>query len=105
MDECINPRLAKQLRICLPNHIVDTVREKGWIGCRDHLLIQKIKNEFDVFVTIDRGFEFEHNLNQLSFGIIILATPNNQMPSYERLLDRLLAAIIEIDHGKVVHVG
>ena len=42
MDECINPRLAKQLRICLPNHIVDTVREKGWIGCRDHLLIQKI---------------------------------------------------------------
>ena len=44
----------------------------------------------DIFLTIDKGFEFEHNLEQLSFGIIILEAANNQLPSKDRLLERLV---------------
>jgi len=55
----------------------------GWSGLRDHILIPQIHGHFDVFLTMDKGFEFEHNLERLSFGIIVLQAANNQMSSYE----------------------
>ena len=64
-----------------------------------------MQGRFDVFVTIDRGFEFEHNLSELSFGIIVMTTPDNQMPSYERLLEALVCQIQEVGPGKVIHVS
>jgi predicted nuclease of predicted toxin-antitoxin system len=104
VDECINPRLAPRIRSSLPQSSVDTVRELGWAGLKDHVLIQRIEGRYDVFLTIDKGFEFEHNLTQFSFGIIILTTANNQMSSYERLLDDLFRQIQPLSPGQVVHV-
>ena len=69
------------------------VKDMGWAGQKDHVLITKIEGRYDVFLTIDKGLEFEHDLKKLSFGIIVLTTPNNQMPSYERLLEELIRLI------------
>ena len=85
IDECINPRLAPLLRAAVSEASVVTVRDMGWAGQRDHVLIPQIQERFDVFVTIDKGFEFEQNVSKLSFGIIVLETANNQLPSYERV--------------------
>src|ERR1035438_1036760 len=38
----------------------------------------QIQGRFEVFLTIDKGFEFEHDLKKLSFGIVVLETANNQ---------------------------
>jgi|ERR1017187_5919202 predicted nuclease of predicted toxin-antitoxin system len=78
IDECINPRLARRLREVLPGCSVDTVRDLGWAGQQDHVLVPKIQGRFEVFLTIDKGFEFEHDLKKLSFGIVVLETANNQ---------------------------
>jgi hypothetical protein len=75
---------------------VETVRDLRWAGQKDHVLISEIEGRFDVFLTIDKGFEFEHDLKNLSFGIIVLTTTNNQMPSYERPLDELLRQIQDV---------
>jgi predicted nuclease of predicted toxin-antitoxin system len=104
VDECINPRLAPRLRSSLPQSSVDTVRDLQWAGLRDHVLIQLVEGRYDVFLTIDKGFESEHDLKQFSFGIIILTTANNQMPSYERLLEELVRQIQLLSRGQVVHV-
>jgi len=104
IDECINPRLAPRLRSALPQFSVETVRDLGWAGQKDHILIPEIEGRFDVFLTIDKGFEFEHDLKKLSFGIIVLTAANNQMPSYERLLEELLWQIQHVSPGHVVHV-
>jgi hypothetical protein len=93
IDECINPRLAGHLRRVLPQCSVDTVGDLGWAGQRDHVLIPQIQGRFDIFLTIDKGFEFEHNLKKFSFGVIVLETANNQMPSYERVLEALVEMI------------
>ena len=108
IDECINPRLAPRLRSALPGYGVETVRELGWAGQRDHLLVHQIDRRFDVFVTIDKGFEFEHNfehnLEKLSFGIVIIEAANNQMSSYERLLNELNQSIQAAVAGEVIRV-
>jgi len=64
-------------------------------------LLERARSHFDVFVTIDKGFAFEQNLRKLSLGIVILETHDNQMPSYERVLPELVAAIETVESGSV----
>ncbi|MGC9952178.1 MAG: DUF5615 family PIN-like protein [Bryobacteraceae bacterium] len=105
IDECINPRLARRLREVLPDCSVQTVRDLGWAGQQDHVLVPKIQGRFDAFVTIDKGFEFEHDLRKLSFGIIVIQTANNQMSSYERVMQELVRLIQSVEPGQVVRVN
>jgi predicted nuclease of predicted toxin-antitoxin system len=104
IDECINPRLALRLRAFLPGHVIETVRELGWAGQPDHILVRQIQGRFDTFLTIDKGFEHEHNVEKLTFGVVVLETANNQMPSYERLLEDLIRKIQSVAPGQVVCV-
>ena len=62
------------------------------------------RGRFDVFLTIDKGFEFEHHIKKFSFRIIVLTVANNQMPSYERLFEDLLRQIQSAEAGNVTHV-
>jgi hypothetical protein len=80
------------------------VPDVGWSGKLDHILLAEIQHRFDVFLTIDKGFEFEHDLRKLSFGIVVLTAANNQMPSYERLLQELIRQIQDVGSGQVVAV-
>jgi predicted nuclease of predicted toxin-antitoxin system len=104
IDECINPRLAPRLRTFLPDHVVETVRDLGWAGQQDHVLIRQIQGQFDVFLTIDKGFEHEHNVEKLTFAVVVLETANNQMPSYERLFEDLIRQIQSAAPGQVLRV-
>lgn len=103
IDECINPRLLTRQQSEFYGEVT-TVRNLGWTGRRDNLLRQDIVGRFDVFVTIDKGFEFQHNVARLPFGIIILTAANNQMVSYERVLQALVRRVRDIRHGTVAHV-
>ena len=103
VDECINPRLAQRLRVLAPECLVSTVRELQQAGLKDHILVRSIDGRFDIFLTLDKGFEFEHNLRRISFGVVVLTTANNQMPSYERLLGSLLQSIAQVKPGEVDH--
>jgi hypothetical protein len=64
-----------------------------------------MQGRFDVFLTIDKGFEFEHDLKKLSFGIVVLETANNQMPSYERVMQDLVRLILCVAPGQVVRAS
>jgi hypothetical protein len=66
---------------------------------------RKFRARFDVSLTIDKGFEFEHNLKNLSFGVIVLETANNQMPSYERVSEELVWLIQCVAPGQVVRTS
>lgn len=103
IDECINPRLARRLRDLLPDDSVDTLGDLGWSGQKDHVIVPKVQGRFDVFVTIDKGFEFD--LRKLAFGIIVIQTTNNQMPSYERLMQDLVRLVGSVAPGTVVRAS
>ena len=57
------------------------------------LELSKEQGHYDVFVTIDQGFELEHNLKKLSFGFLIIHVPKNTLEFYEA-----------IEGGQAVHV-
>jgi hypothetical protein len=83
---------------------VATAYDAGWHRLRDHQLLPLVQEQFDVFVTIDGGFEHEHNLRKLSLGIVIVHVARNKVEFYRELASQLLEAVARVKPGEVIHV-
>ena len=68
IDACIDPRVVEGFA----GYEVKTAFEMGWRSFKDHELVKRLQGQFDVLVTIDQGFEYEHNVKTLHFGIVIV---------------------------------
>ena len=82
-----------------------TVLELGWGGQPDHVLVQRLNGRCEVFLTVDRGFEYEHNLSLLSFGIVIVQVARNRPAYYEAVRDKIDRAVSSVRSGEVAHVS
>ena len=102
LDECVNPRVKRLLET---EHAVSTVLELGWGGFPDHILVERLQGRCEVFLTIDRGFEHEHDLSLLKFGIVIVQVTRNRLAHYEAIREKISQALFSIRPGEVVHVG
>jgi len=100
IDECVDPGI----RDFLTDHEVCTVGEANWLGTADYELVQLAQGRFDVLLTLDRGFEFQHNLSKLAFGIVIMHPARNRREDYEPLAIALCRAVETIQPGSVLHV-
>ena len=100
LDECVNPRLKE----AFPGHDVRSTHEMGWNNSPDGKLLHLAQEDFDVFVTIDRGLEHQQNLAKFDLGIVVVETLDNQMDSYRPLFSRLMEAVLEAKPGVAVHV-
>lgn len=101
IDECVDPRI----KFLLGDHDVSTVHEVGWDALKDGSLLTLAQEQFDSFLTIDRGIEFQQNLAALHLSIVILHVPKNQMIYYRLLQPQLLLAVEAARPGKAVHVS
>jgi predicted nuclease of predicted toxin-antitoxin system len=100
LDECVNPRL----RQAFPDHIVFTVSEGKWRELPDAKLIAQARGKCDVLVTIDKGFEHEHNLKKLTLGVVIVHVNRNRIEDYRPLFPSLRDAAERVRKGEVIHV-
>jgi len=100
LDECVDPGI----RDFLAGHEVRTVSEANWLGTADHELVQLAQGRFDILLTLDRGFEFQHNLSKLTFGIVIMHPERNRREDYERLASAMRRAVETLRPGSVLHV-
>jgi predicted nuclease of predicted toxin-antitoxin system len=100
LDECVNPRL----RLAFPNYEVLTVAGARWRALPDAKLITQAQGQCDV-VTIDKGFEHEHNLRKMTFGIVIVHIPKNRMEYYRPLFSALQDAVEGVNAWEIVHVS
>lgn len=101
IDECVNPRL----RQAFAGHQVQTVAEADWRALPDSSLVAHAQGKCDVLVTIDRGFEHQHNLKTLTFGIVIVHVRRNRMEYYCPLFQAIFEACEQVMPGEVRHVG
>ena len=101
LDECLPARLKR----FLPGHAVKTVPEIGWRSSKDGELLQLAAKSFDVFVTIDRSIEREHDLSRFRLGFIIAHVKSNRLVDFQPLLSDLIEAIGEVKPGEILHVN
>jgi predicted nuclease of predicted toxin-antitoxin system len=101
IDACVDPRVAE----LFPDHVVSTAYDIDWDTLPDHEVVRRCSGRFDVLLTADRGFEFEHTLRKLTFGIVIVHVQRNTVENYREIRDLMLAAIGDAQPGVVIHVG
>ena len=99
VDASIDPRLVE----AFVGDDVQTLFDLGWQHLKDNVLVKQL--ECDVFVTADRGFEHQHNLKSLSFGIVVVHVARNKIAFYRPLFPQLRNAIAAVRAGQVVHVS
>lgn len=94
LDEQIDWRLR---RMIAPEFIVSTVVKEGWSGMRNGALLRAAAERFDVFVTMDRGLEYQQNLTSLSLAIVVISARTNRLIDVQSAvptLNRVLATLL-----------
>jgi predicted nuclease of predicted toxin-antitoxin system len=101
IDECI-PRKFKN---GLAEHECKTVPEAGFSGKKNGELLSLAEEQgFQVFVTMDKGIEFEQNLAGRRIGVLILRAASNRLADLLPLTQACLKSIPSIKPGQIVNV-
>ena len=101
LDEQLPIDLSSQPR----GHAVETVAERGWAGIKNGELLSRMRGHYDVPITMDRGIEFQQQISNLPFGIVVVRARSNRMQHLSPLVPAILAAIAAAKPGRVERVG
>lgn len=101
LDENIPHDLIPQFA----SHDVSTVQGLGWAGIKNGDLLERARGAIDVFVTMDRKLEKQHDLSVLPFGVVVILARSNRMPDLFPLTEALRKTLAQTCPGKVEHVG
>lgn len=101
LDECI----PRPLRRELPDHEVRTVQEQGWDGQENgELLRLAAAAGFDVFLTADRGIEFQQQVPALGLAVVALRARSNDVNDLRPPMAAVRNAIAAVRPGTIVRV-
>jgi hypothetical protein len=101
VDECIDERF----RNSFPAHDCQTARYAGLAGLKNgDLLTAAEAAKFDVFLTVDQGFEYQQNLTARKLAIIIFRAKSNRLKDLLPLVPASLAHMRSIQPGQIVTI-
>lgn len=102
LDECI-PRAFK---LHLTGQNCQTVAEMGWAGKKNgELLTLAESGGFGVFLTIDRGIEYQQNLSARGIAIILMRSKSSRLQDLLPHKAEILEALASIRTGQLIQVG
>jgi len=102
LGECI-PRKFKN---SFPGHDCSTVPENGYAGQKNGELLRLAETAgFEIFITLDRGLEYEQNLQGRKIAVIFLRARSSRLADLLPLVSEVLRAIHSIRSGGLVTVG
>jgi hypothetical protein len=99
LEECVNAGV----KAAFPGHAVRTVSEIGRQWTKDGPLLANAQGSFDVFVTIDRRLERQHDLRKLCMGVVA-RVPRNEIAAFRPVFAALLEAATRVKAGEIIHV-
>lgn len=102
LDEHLPHRL-RQL-FAAPIEVV-TVGYQGWKGLKNGELLRKASVEFDAFVTMDKGFLYQQNLEKIQIGIVLLNAESNRYTHLAPLIPQVNVMLKTLKKGQVVSVS
>lgn len=92
LDEQIDWRLKRSFN---PEHEVEAVRERGWIGKRNGELLQAAAPDFDVLLTMDRGIEYQQNLPAFDIAVVLISARSNRRRDVEPAMPEVNRVLVE----------
>lgn len=101
LDECLPRRLKRELS----GHDVRTVPEMAWAGRKNSELLRLAAPQFDVFLTVDRGLEFQQNIPGFEIAIVALRAPSNDVEDLLPLMPAVREVLPRAKPGEVVRVS
>jgi len=102
LDECV----PRKFMNALPGHDCRTVPEEGLAGKKNgELLSLAERSRFEVFVTLDRGLEYEQNLQGRIIAIILIRAQSNRLADLLSHSPEIQRALRAIQPGELVKVG
>ena len=102
LDENVPRKLKHRFA---PEHDVVTVPEHGWSGLLNGALLQAADAEFDAFVTLDRGLEYQQDLSGLSLRVVVIRAVSNTYEDLLPLVPSIQAALGRLGPGSLTHVA
>lgn len=81
-----------------------SVSYRGWQGKENGELLRIAANEFDAFITMDRGIPHQQNLGEINIGIILLEAKSNRFEDLAPLISEVNAVLKTLKNGQIVHV-
>jgi predicted nuclease of predicted toxin-antitoxin system len=101
LDESIPVGLKNHL----PAHQVSSVREMGWAGSRNGLLLARAARQFDVLITVDKNLQHQQNIARLPISVLVLAAQADTMPGLIPLVPKLESALLSLKPRSLVIVA
>lgn len=93
LDENVDRRLK---RTFAEGYNVLTVVERGWSGKENGELLELAQEEFDVFVTTDKGIPHQQNLARFDLAIVPLEAKSNRYEDLAPLMEGTNAALFRV---------
>lgn len=101
LDECVNQRL----RNFLTGHDCESAKYAGFGGLKNGELLDAAESDrFDVILTVDRGLEYEQNLNGRNISIIIFRTNSIALKDLLPRVPECLALLLSIKRGEIARI-
>jgi hypothetical protein len=101
LDEC----LPRKLKRSLAGHHCLTAAEAGFAGKKNGILLALAEvSGFQVFVTVDKGLDYEQNLAGRKIAVIILHANSNRLADLLPVVPDCLAELGVVTPGQMIHV-
>ena len=102
LDECI----PIKLRNSLLGHECRTVPEVGFAGKKNGELLTLAEHAgFEVFITLDKGIEYQQNLRACKLSIILLRSKSGRLHDLLPLAPLILESLDSLRAGELKRIG
>lgn len=76
----------------------------GWSGIKNGPLLRRAAQEFDVFLTVDQGVEYQQNLLGLDLAIVVMVAASNDIDDLRPLMPHVRETLRSASPGNIVKV-
>ncbi len=102
LGECLPRRFKDRFA----SHDCQTVPEAMLAGEKNgELLAIAERQGFEIFLTIDRGFEYEQNLTGRKIAVVIFRAKSNRLADLTPLVVACLAQMRSLRPGQIARIG
>jgi hypothetical protein len=76
----------------------------GWAGIKNGPLLRRAAQEFDVFLTVDQGVEYQQNLFGLDLAIVVMVAATNDIDDVRPLMPRVRETLGSASPRSIIRV-